>query len=78
MWHRSRCVRRTLCKRRDANLDPPSLVFPTVRISLFTPISQNLILFFFFLVLWFGLDACSSLQEGDFIAEKLEEKPPSA
>lgn len=50
-------VMRKLCKRRDANLDPTSLVFPTIGISLFKPISQNPIFFrgfFFGHVAWVG------------------------
>jgi len=62
-------VMRTLCKQRDAILDPTSLVFPTIRISLS---SQSLrIPSFFFSVTWLGLNTYFSLQEDDLNAGKL-------
>lgn len=41
-------VMRKRCERRDARLDPASLVFPTVGISLLEPTSQNSMFVFFF------------------------------
>jgi len=39
-------VMRKLCKQRDANLDPVSLVFPAVGVLLFKPSAQKPIFFF--------------------------------
>lgn len=61
-------VMRKLGKQCDANLDPMSLVFPTIGISLFEPISQNPI---FFCVTWPDLNTYFSLQEGDLNAGNL-------
>lgn len=61
---------RKRCEQRDARLDPASLVFPTVGISLLEPISQNSVGFFFF-VTWWGLNTRCSLREDGFHAEKL-------
>ena len=61
-------VMRKLCKQRDANLDPMSLVFPTIGNLTF---QANLSKSHLFSVTWFGLNTCSSLQEDDFNGEKL-------